>query len=43
MTPQYVNWIPMEIDELTFIVKSVHNPTADNFSISEIMLLGVER
>jgi len=41
--PQYINWIPMEVDELTFIVKSVHNATADNFVISEIMLFGLER
>jgi len=43
ITPQYVPWVPMEVDELTFIVKSVHNATEDIFSMSEIMLFGLER
>ncbi|MCL2207983.1 MAG: serine/threonine protein kinase [Fibromonadales bacterium] len=43
VTPQYVSWTPMEVEELTFMVKSVHNATEDIFSLSEIMLFGVER
>ncbi|MCL2283215.1 MAG: serine/threonine protein kinase [Fibromonadales bacterium] len=40
--PQYVPWTPREVDELTFVIKSVHNASADNFAISEIMLFGME-
>ena len=42
MDYQYITWTPVEVTELTFILKSVHNESEKHFAISEIRIFGLE-